>query len=652
MQGDQRIFWGRLLVISMIMMTPVLGLVGCGSSGSSTSSNSETGSGSVSGVITDSSGTAIGGATVVTANGFLSSTTDNNGNFTLSGVPAGMNSLYAISPGYNTSNFFVDVPFHSSITIGSPIRLPDVDNIANAPVITDASAPLSKGIFTVTATINATTSSTACGSFVACSIVYAGAELVGYGVGTSLTNGGSGSIYTGNFALPSNFVGPTAVIKIFAVDNTGRVGTDLVTVSVPGTSGTGNFTPTTIDGTWGGSANYHREAFGGIDRMGDRRRANLSFTISSGTNFTGKSALIDIEQYFTGEQWGVVTSSFSGTTTLLDANLGIYQLTASYTFSTDRTLEFAMTGQLNSSSDPTSFVGYFEATITDSTPRPIIHICGQFDLEKGLTWSTSDLAANWVWSSFIRTSSFNLTYTNPFQYNSAFKLDASGNIDPTDSGEETLYATTNSVGTSIPITVVDSSLGLYEGAIYSLTYGVNRSVKGLLGPGKEHILGFEVTSESNKTAHGTFWGSKIATPPHFATADFAETKQDETLIDSIWRGYYYVTGSSVTKHLDSVCYLSLKLDPSGNVKGGMILPIAGSCPVVTDLNEGSLSFTDTTDGRISGNPSNGNTTFDIAPNSPRNASMGVYKERLVGDFSVNNNGTDTGYFFLARTLIE
>ncbi|MFI5303518.1 MAG: carboxypeptidase-like regulatory domain-containing protein [Nitrospiria bacterium] len=658
MKGIQEISLGKQLAFLFLIMAPMLALVGCGSS-----SSSGTGTGSVSGVITDSSGTPIGGATVVAGSSSPTAITDKDGNFTITGVPTGHLYINAIMPGFNTNSFLVDVTDNANTSVPSPIHLPDVDDIANAPVITNATATLSGTEFAVTASINPTNSISACVYNLPsglCTIVDARAELVGYGVGTKLSNGGSGSSYSGNFALPSGFVGPSALIKIFAIDVTGRVGAGLVVVPVPTSSGTGNFSATTIDGSWGGSAEFHREAFGGFDKMGDRRRANLSFTISNGTSFTGKSAMMDLEPYFAGTEWGVATNSFSGTSTLLDANQGIYQLTSSYILtspnipSTTRNLDLSMIGKLDSATNPQYFVGYFQATIAD-TQHPTIYIFGHFELDKGLSWATSDLANNWVWSSFIRTSTFTSTYayTAPFQYNSAFTLTGSGNISSAQPAEDTLFAATNTLSTSTPITINNTSLGIFQGVMFSSTSGVNRTVTGLLGPAKRHVLGFEVTSETNKTAYGSFWGSKITTPPHYATADFAEKKFDGTYIHSIWRGFYYVSASTNPGNIGSLCYLSLWIDSSGNVVGGRIASVfLGPCPsgVFTD---GTMSFADTTDGRISGNPSNGATTFTIAPASSRNASMGVYKERLVGDFSVNNSSdTDKGFFFLGRTLIE
>jgi len=71
------------------------------------------------------------------------------------------------------------------------------------------------------------------------------------------------------------------------------------------------------------------------------------------------------------------------------------------------------------------------------------------------------------------------------------------------------------------------------------------------------------------------------------------------------------------------------------------------------FKSGSLAFTNTTDGQINGSATDGTTSFTLAPNASRNASMGVEKERLVGDFSVNaSGGTDTGFFFVHRAFIE
>jgi hypothetical protein len=67
-----------------------------------------------------------------------------------------------------------------------------------------------------------------------------------------------------------------------------------------------------------------------------------------------------------------------------------------------------------------------------------------------------------------------------------------------------------------------------------------------------------------------------------------------------------------------------------------------------------MTYFDTTTGQFSATAQNllGTRTFTIAPASTRNASMGVCKARLVGDFTYVITGaggsTNKGYFFMGR----
>lgn len=635
MKGIQKASW-RKFFAALILMTPVLALVGCGSS-----SSSGTGTGTVSGVITDSSGDPIGGATVVAGTSSPTAITDKDGNFTISGVPSGTVTINAITPGYNTNNFTVIVSDNTTTTISHPIHLPDVDDFGNAPVITNASAPFNSNAFAVTATINPTTN-----CLFTCSIADARAELVGYGVGTVLSK--IGSTYTGSITLPASFTGPSAIIKIFAIDNTGRIGVKVLVVSVPTASGSGNFNVAALNGSWGGNSTYHHASFGNGDLLGDKRIANVNLSVS-GSNVTGKFAAINIESFIPTSGWGVTTTSFSGgTASLIDASLGLYQVTSTFNPSSSRTINLNMIGKLDSATTPSNFVGYFEATIIDtgtSVGTVTTDLMGHFTLLKNLTWTYSDLTGNWVWSEFVKSSTINATYKNPYQYNSAITLDGTGAVT---SGKDTMgYTLTNSIN----FTMIDASVGYFGGTVSSSdSAGSTIAFVGLLGPAKLHTTGLFTISSGGSHAYGPFWGSNIATPPHYSSADLAELRHDGILIDSIWRGFYVVSGGS-SGHTGSICYLSLWVNSSGTVVRGKIATIHNSCPSVTRFTNGSFSFSDTTDGQVSGNANDGITTFTLAPASARNASMGVYKERLVGDFSVNS-GTDTGFFFLARTLIE
>lgn len=617
------------VIAILTIISPFLALMGCGDSTTG-------GTGAITGIVTDSSGNGIGGATVVAGTSSPTAITDKDGNFTLSGVPSGAVSVNVITPGYNTNNFSVNVAKDITTTIPAAIHLPDIDDMGNAPVISGASAPISisNTAFTVTATITPTTG---------LSIADARAELVGYGTGTVLTNG---SPYSGTISLPGNFVGPSAVIKIFAIDNKGRVGVKVLVVVVPGASGTGSFNAAALNGIWGGTAEYHHPAFGNDDLLGDKRFSNMSFTITSPSSVTAKAANINIEPYMPLSAWGVTTSaSTTALTTLIDATLGIYEVTSTFQPSSSRTVTLNMLGKLDSATLPSSFVGYFEATIVDTaSPSGTTILLGHFSLKNNLTWTYTDLDGNWVWSEFIKTSAISTTYLAPFQYTSSF-TGTSGTF----AGKDTLgYLLSNKTN----FTMIDPSVGLFGGTVQSNDAASSTvTFVGLLGPYKRHMTGLVTISSGGNNAYGPFWGGKVVAPPPYATADFAQKWFDGSTVNGIWRGFYFVTGAH---DIGSLCYLSLRADASGNIVGGRIQPIVGSCPTVTGFTVGSLGFADTTDGRISlSSATDGTTTFTLATGSSRNASMGVYKERLVGDFSVNaNGGTDTGFFFLERVLIE
>ncbi|MHB8483183.1 MAG: carboxypeptidase-like regulatory domain-containing protein [Nitrospiria bacterium] len=625
MMGMKKFSWNIFIAFVVMAVFPVLMLTGCGSSSSSG------GTGTVSGVITDSSGAPIGGATVVAGTSSPTAITDKDGNFTITGVPSGTVSINVITPGYNTNTFSVNVSNNATTTIPAAIHLPDVDDMGNAPLISNASAPFSNGVFAVTATITATTNMT---------ITDARAELVGYGIGNVMT--ANGPTYTASISLPGSFIGPSAVIKIFAIDSKGRVGVKVLVVAVPGALGTGSFNGTTLNGSWGGSAEYHHASFGNGDLLGDKRFANVSLSVS-GSTVTGNTASINIESFMPVSGWGVTTSSFTGSSTLIDASLGLYEITSTFNPSSSRTVTLDMLGKLDSAVAPSSFVGYFKAKIIDTAPSNTTILLGHFSLKNNLTWTNSDLDGNWVWSEFIKTSAINITYNHPFQYNSSFTA-TSGNFSGKDTLGYTLSTTTN-------FSMIDASVGKFGGTVSS-SDGSTATFVGLLGPYKRHVTGLFTVSSGGNNAYGPFWGSKIATPPQYATEDFSEKRFDGSVGNSIWRGFYFVSGNHDNGNL---CYISIKTDINGNVTGGKILPIAilgTSCPTV-NFTSGALSFTDTTDGQISGSATNGITMFTLAPANSRNASMGVYKARLAGDFSVNvTGGPDTGFFFLQRVLIE
>jgi len=628
--------WSKLVATTMTAIVPVVLLGGCG--GGSTS-NGVPATGFISGTIADSSGNPIGGATVVAGSSSPTAITDKDGNFTIAGVPTGSTTLNTVTGGYNTSSFSVNVINNQTTTIPAVVRLADVDDAANAPVVTKISIQATKSSLSVSASIGVGAGGDA--------ILDARAELIGYGVGSVLT-ATTGSTYTATITLPSTFVGPSALVKVFAIDAKGRVGEGSGTASVPGASGSGNFTSSTLTGNWAGSLEYHHASLGSNDRFGDRRIANVALSISGGV-VTGKFAGMNIESYV-AQTWTVTTANFSGTLTLIDAKNGFYEMTSTFTLpsafnptATTTTVNLTLIGKLDSATSPSNFLGFLQASVTDTKSDSTL-IVGHFHLIDNLTWQTSDLDGSWVLSELIkRTTSTSANYQAPFQYNSAFSL-FGGTVS---NFSDTLG---NSLNSSTAFTMTDPTLGMFSGSMTTAD-GAVVTFTGLMGNLKKYVVGVYSAALSG-TASGSFWGNLIATPPHFATADFGRVKIDRTLGVAIWRGTYLVTGAHDP---NALCYLSLWTDSSGNVVGGVIRSILGSaCPAGT-FTSGSLSFANTTDdGQITGNAKIGTTTtFTLGPAATRNASMGVEKGRLVGDFSVNvTGGTDTGFFFLQRTEIE
>jgi hypothetical protein len=604
----------------------VMLLAGCNDNGLSGSG----GTGTISGTVTDSGGAPVGGATVVAGNSSPATITDRDGNFTLTGIPAGPVAVKTFAAGYVANSFSLNVSNNATTAVPAPIRIVDVDDVANAPQIANAAAQIAGAVISATATIRPGASGSA--------ISDARAELVGYGIGGVMTASGAG--YSASFNLPSDFVGPSALIEIFAIDDKGRVGIAVATLQVSSPPVSGSFNDASIAGNWAGSLAFHRAAFGGGDRAGDRRISNVSLSIL-GIDVSGKIASILIESVLPTAQWSVVTADFTGTLTLIDATLGFYKIAGSFDLGT-ATVDVILVGKLDAAANPSSFVGLFEATLGG----PIgTRIAGHFRLVKDLSWAAGDLDGNWVWSEFIKQSSPDITtYQAPFQYNSAF---------PVVSGAISTLPDTDTLGNTLTplnsFSVSDPSLGIFSVTVRSIEDGSTVDFSGLIGPAKEDVNGLFHVSLAGRDAYGPFWGTKVAIPPHYATEDFGQKRSDGSTGIAIWRGFYSV---SAGPDACAACFLSLRTDATGSVVGGTIRSLTGICPLV-NFTSGSLSFSNTANGQITGSATGGITTFTFAPTGFRNASMGVAKARLAGDFSLNRpGGSDTGFFFLQRTFIE
>jgi|GEM_PF-5964121 len=629
----------RPIRTAIAAIVPIVALVGCGSGNSQGSAT-----GSLIGTVADSSGSPIAGATVVAGHGSPTAITGPDGSFTLLGVPTGSVPVKTIVPGYVTiDGLFANVTQKNTTPL-SAIQIPDVDDPVNAPQVTQVSVTQVGGSITVTATLSP--------GVLGDSIQDARAELVGYGIGgiMSATDGAARATLT----LPGIFSGSYALVAVFAIDAKGRVGEGMGTVLIPSASGAGIFTASALTGTWGGALEYHHPSLS-TGEAGDKRFANVTLTVSSGGAVSGAFDALNVESYISAASWGVTSTPFTGgTLSLLDANLGLFQITASMTSpaasahafdpASSVSISITLIGKLDSETAPTHLEGFMSATFTDATHTT--SVSGHFHVATAISWSTGDLNGNWVWSEFIKASPTGLTgtYQAPFQYNSSLGI-RNGTIS---GGADTIG---NTLITSTAFSV--DAQGRFIGSFNS-TDGSTVSFTGLIGPFKEHVAGSYTVSKSGQSAYGVFWGDKIAASPQFSTTDFGPNGFSGLAPVAIWRGFYRVTG---THHQGSTCYLSLWTRADGSVVGGIIRSLdASSCPAVT-FTSGSLSFanqTDQTSGKVTGSATGGTTTLSFGPSNSRNASIGVEKARLVGDFSVNFSGgsTDTGYCFLQRTFIE
>lgn len=570
----------------------------------------------VAGTVVDSDGAPVEGAVVVAGASSPQALTDVNGQFYINDVPEGNQRIDVIVPGFYTANG-ARVNVSATTTVLSPIQIKEVDDVGKAPVLSDASAAITDNVIYVTATINPGSDGD--------QITNARAELIGYNTGavlsaTGLSASGAGNSYTAAIPMPDRVYGTGMLIVILAIDSANHVASEFVSVDFSG-GDTGLYNLSTIAGLWSGTErNYYR----------DEQRWTNARIVVSGTDVTGALAEPRLLLLELGLANPVEVARIGGTIKLVNPLIGLYKITLNYT-GTNRTVGVVMYGQLDSPITPTNFCGQVKVkeTLGDlpaSGAGLTLSYRGRFHLKKGDTWRASELLSSpWVWSDEILSSTASSgLYTAPFQYNEAFTLDGSGNCL---SGTNTLGLDINSGSFAISST----TLGIFTGSLVTSDTATT-SFYGLLDMRKKHVRGVKMMALGTDASYGYFWGSKTGNTPHFSNNDFSSLKLGDDTITAVFKGLLYANGNTYV--------IKFRTDPAGHIRGGYI-----GLQVITG---GTIGFVNPTTGEFSATIN----VLGVAPNSwqtiyinpswdtSRNASMGAYKERLVGDCELVTKGTD------------
>lgn len=611
----------KWLMAVAIMLIAILGYAGCGVKKAKTGSSAP---GSVSGRVVDADGQPIEGALVVFGTSSPHTLTDQNGQFNVTDVSAGSQPMKVIAGGFYTPNASANIEGDTGNDMGDVQAKEVGEGLDNAPHINNVSAVISGSSISVSAIITKGAGND--------EVTDARAELLYYNTGCVLANT-NGNQYSGTILIPANAVGPNLTVVIFAVDAQNMTASEAITVAYSGGSGSGGFTLDTISGTWSGSIKFHRDE----PDANNQRRVIRNWTNAvidvAGATVTGQYAEPRLWLLTHGYSDPIETINLnSGSATLVDASIGLYKIELSYT-GVSRTGTIELTARCDSAANPANIFGMMHAVEIDNAMAVTNYFSGGFHFKKGESWSLADLTSSWTLADFFITgTAFSPVYKPPFQYNEAFSVDASG----------TVIQGSNSMGLDITggsFAVSDAALGKFTGSILT-TDGVSTSFYGLVNLGKNHIKGIKKIAGTG-TVYGHFWGPK--TPqPLFSNSDFASRRPGGNRVNSVFTGAIFVTSGP---DADRILPAKLLFDQSGNIVGGCVYP---SIPVISS---GSAGFVNTTTGQLSGSARGlDGYTFTMAPtSSQRNASMGVYKARLVGDFILTTSvGVDSGYFFMHR----
>ncbi|MFH1230217.1 MAG: carboxypeptidase-like regulatory domain-containing protein [Planctomycetota bacterium] len=619
----------KLGLITIVIMVMLLGYGGfCMRDGKPESGSNV---GTVSGKIIDADGQPIEGAVVVLGQNSPHTVTDPDGQFTINNVPIGSQEINVICGGYYTFN-------RGSVRMSSITNLGNIQikefagNMDDVPQVSIDNASISGSTISITATITPGASADA--------ITDVRAELLYYNTGKVMTLSGS-NVYTATVTIPSNAAGPYLSVVVFAIDAKHKVGSAITTVSYSGGTGTGNFTLDTITGTWSGTVKYHRNY---IDSYNYKRalgaEANTAITISALTTNTGTATgkCAEPRMYLLMQDASdpIETVDLSnGNVTLVDANFGIYKIQFDFT-GVSRTITATLLARCDSAVTPTNLFGMMRLRETDTTTGiTVTNYTGRFHFKNNISWATTDFDGSWVLSDYFGISATGeafSSYVPPFQYNEALTIDSSGNVT---TGTNTMDLDISNGSFSIS----DTGLGTFS-AVITTSDNVATSFYGLVNIKKNFIKGIKKISSGTSKNYGYFWGPKSPTP-HFNISNFASRKIGWINTNSVFLGSLRViTGPDSGK----LYIIGLGFDASGNIIGGAVDTITGTR--IATFSSGNVSSFDTTTGKFNATASGLGCSFTT---TNRNASMGVCKVRLVGDFTLDyTGGTDSGYFFMYR----
>lgn len=620
---------GNKYKIGLVAITIMVMLICYGSSCKKSKEKTSTSSsgasyGTISGVVLNFEGQPIEGAVVVVGENSPNATTDSNGQFTINDVPTGSQSINIISGGFYTLNRALAAVLPAT-NLGN-IKIKEfAEDLEDLPKVSISNVVITGSTLSVTAIITPGVNADAVNDV--------RAELLYYNTGSAMTLTGTG-VYTGTatITIPSNAVGPYLSVIVFAIDEKRKVGSSIETVAYSAGSGTGIFTQDTISGTWAGTIRYSRNNIDNDNRrraLGIESNANLSI---AGTNATGSYAEPRMYRLIQGLS-PIETGDFNGgTVTLIDANIGLYRIDFNFP-GISRTLIATLLARCDSAINPTDLYGIIRLREIDTTSAmTITNYAGRFHFQKNITWASSDFESSWILSDKFGVFGIGTPfgqYVSPFQFNESLVIEASGNVT---TGTTTMGSTISSGS----FTISDTALGAFS-AVITTSNGVSTTFYGLMNLKKNYINGIKkITGDGSQ--YGFFWGPK-APVPHYNIMDFASRKLKGIISNSIFLGYMNViTGPDA----GLVYAVGLDFDGFGNINGGRVNYITGTNIAV--FTSGGIGFFDTTTGQF-GATATGSETLIISPVDSRNASMGVCKARLVGDFTL---GANSGYFFMHR----
>ncbi|MBI4243008.1 MAG: carboxypeptidase regulatory-like domain-containing protein [Planctomycetes bacterium] len=597
----------NLTVLFLVFSGPACKFGGSSSSGSDDSSSSVAPSeGEVTGQLLDENGNPIAGATVVIGANSPCDISDDNGNFRIKDrVVNGTHPFYVVTDGFRTLDGAA-VVVNGNVSVGK-VKIEGIKDVGNAPHFSDFLAIVENNKVKVTATIDKG----------ADELVDIRAEMLSYGVGAVLTK--QGDVYKGEFDLPAEAGGPRAIIMGFARDADNRIST-AADITNEFTGAGGSYALQTINGTYSGSIGFHpRDKDRGFEHRGN---AKLVFNNgdATGTYVEPNYALL-VKHNGSVEPFKQKTSS-DGKVQLIDALKGFYRVVL---FDGDEDRRVKMLGKLNSATNPTDFYGL--TRVFDKSKNKFYG--GRFHLKNNASfeWGIGDMAKAWTISNFLpedegNSNSISGTYKPPFQYNVAVNVEAGVVL----AGNCTLGTTVLS-GSYI---VLDSTLGKYQGTL-TMSDGATFTYWFIVGFKKMAMFGVKKIVSGAITAYGINWGHK------------REVGQDwfkTAYLKGWFFGYYKITSGP---NIGSIGLMHFKMNENGEVLTGKVGTI------ISSVTGGSLSFTGTNStytGQLAGTLTGNSATFTIAPASSRNASMGVYLQRLLGDFS--DSSGNSGYFFTHR----